>query len=144
VVADDVEVWRSASAMRIIEHMFAPPPDVPDLLDSTDAAVRVQRSPLRVWVSLDALVGPRRGQPRRTTPGGLSVTGKTQGLLWARMMSEHGYQLALCTLVLQRADATPVGTTAVLVPEWALSRWSYQSERRSWGKANDRPPLKDR
>jgi hypothetical protein len=46
--------------------------------------------------------------------------------------------------VATRADAAALGTATVLVPEWAVSRWTYQSARRSWGMDTDLPPLKGR
>ncbi|GAY08599.1 hypothetical protein [Pseudonocardia sp. N23] len=119
--------------------MFEMKDAVPDVLDSMDPAVRRCDPPVPVWVDLAALTQQQR-YGRGSRRGGVFVGGAVRAIMWAQIMTERGFWLAVLTCELERGGR-PILTAPAVVPEWAITRRRAGSERRLLGKAGDRPTL---
>lgn len=120
--------------------MFDPERPLPDVLDSTDPAVRRCDPPTPVWVDLAALTQDRR-HGRGYRPGGVFAGGTVPGVMWAQVMTDRGFWLGVITCTIERGG-TPIATTPAVIPEWAVSRRLPGSGRRLTGKASNRPTLR--
>lgn len=111
----------------------------PDVLDSTDPAVRRCDPPTPVWVDLAALTQERR-YGRGFRHGGVFAGGSVRGVMWAQVMTDRGFWLGVITCEIERSGS-PIATTPAVVPEWAVTRRLPGSGRRLTGKASNRPTL---
>jgi hypothetical protein len=127
----------------MLERMFELEGSSPDVLDVDDVAVRRCEPAVRVWVDVAALTQQRERGRSSSRRGGIFIGGLVRGVMWARVMSNRGMWLGVITCELER-DGGPVMTAPALVPEWAVTRRLPGSERRTYGKASNRPTAQQR
>jgi hypothetical protein len=76
--------------------MFDQEGSAPDVLDSSDPAVRRCDPPVPVWVDLAALTQQQR-HGRGYRSGGVFVGGVVRAVMWAQVMTDRAFWLGIVT-----------------------------------------------